>query len=163
MEVLTVYCMECGTRMKVARENFRDKTLGLPNLTLAGVEVRRCPACGAEEVAIPRIEEMHRVVAGALIRKAGRLDGAEIRFLRKSLGWSGMDFARRFGVAPETISRWEHGAPMDRLAERLLRLAVAREAPVADYRVEDLGFVDAPPAKTFRVRVKPAGKRWIAA
>jgi putative zinc finger/helix-turn-helix YgiT family protein len=132
-------CPACGTAMKVQRENYRYDASGLPNITLKGVEVRRCPECGDIEVAIPAIEGLHRAIAGALIRKRARLAGLEIRFLRKYLGWSGVDFAKRMGTAPETVSRWEHGtAAMGAPADRLLRLMVAREAPVSDYTVDVL-------------------------
>ena len=68
-------CLECGTRMKVGRENRADLSCGLPNVTLLGVEVRRCPKCGAEEVALQRVEDLHRALAHAVIHKAGRLTG----------------------------------------------------------------------------------------
>ncbi|MGD0092118.1 MAG: type II TA system antitoxin MqsA family protein [Planctomycetota bacterium] len=136
-------CFECGTEMKVSRETRRDKESGLPNVTLKNVEVRRCLACGAEDVVIPRIEELHRLLAKALLHKPGRLTGPEVRYLRKYLGWSSEDFAACMGVVRETISRWENGhEPMSPQAERLLRLAVAHEQPIEDYRVRDLCAVD---------------------
>jgi DNA-binding transcriptional regulator YiaG len=46
--------------------------------------------------------------------------GEEVRFLRKSLGWSGSDFAKHMGVAEETVSRWENdAAPIGPQADRL--------------------------------------------
>jgi putative zinc finger/helix-turn-helix YgiT family protein len=137
-------CTVCGGPMKTRRENYRYDGSGLSSVTLHGVEVSRCPKCGGAEVAIPAIEGLHRTIAGALIRKRARLAPAEIKFLRKSLGWSGADFARRIGATPETVSRWEHGRmPMGLAAERLLRLMVATEAPVADYTVDVLAQVAA--------------------
>ena len=40
-------------------------------------------------------------------RKKRRLAPEEIKFLRKSLGWAGVDFAKHMGATPETVSRWE--------------------------------------------------------
>ena len=132
-------CLQCGAAIKRKRENYRYTASGLPSVTLRGVEVRRCPACGETEVVIPAIEELHRVIAGALIRKRARLAPPEIRFLRKVLGWSGTDFAKHMGATPETVSRWEHGhAPIGSAADRLLRLLVATEAPVDHYPVDVL-------------------------
>ena len=137
-------CVACGAKMKSKRENYRYEASGLSSVTLEGVEVARCPGCGETEVAIPAIEELHRVIAGALIRKRGRLAHAEIRFLRKYLGWSGADFARHMGTTPETVSRWEHGTtPMGGSADRLLRLLVATKAPMSDYRVDVLAEIGA--------------------
>ena len=136
-------CTICGGQMKTRRENYRYEASGLPHITLKGVEVRRCQQCGETEVAIPAIEELHREIASALIRKRARLAPAEIKYLRKFLGWSGMDFAQRVGATAETVSRWEHGKmPMGPAAERLLRLMVATEAPVSDYTVDVLAQVE---------------------
>lgn len=137
-------CTVCGERMKARRENWRYEASGLPHVTLTSVEVRRCQKCGETEVAIPAIEEFHRTIAGALIRKRARLAPAEIKYLRKYLGWAGTDFARRIGSTAETVSRWEHGKmPMGLAAERLLRLMVAKEALVSDYTVDVLAQVAA--------------------
>ncbi len=137
--MMMMTCTVCGGPMKTRRENYRYESSGLSSVTLQGVEVSRCPKCGETEVAIPAIEQLHRAIAGALIRKRARLAPPEIKFLRKSLGWSGADFALRMGTTPETVSRWEHGKmPMGPAAERLLRLMIAKEAPVADYTVDVL-------------------------
>lgn len=130
-------CAQCGTVMKVNRENVKyDEMIGLP-VMLADVEVRRCPGCGEYEVVIPRLEELLRVLAGAVIRRRVRLSGGEVRFLRKYLGWSGVDFARRMGTQPETVSRWEHAVTrIGPQADRLLRLMVATVRPAGDYSVD---------------------------
>jgi putative zinc finger/helix-turn-helix YgiT family protein len=141
-------CAACGAQLKTRRENYRYEASGLPHVTLKGVEVRRCPQCGETEVAIPAIEGLHRAIAGALIRKRARLVPAEIKFLRKYLGWSGSDFARHVGAAPETVSRWEHGKlAMGPAADRLLRLLVATKAPVSDYTVDVLAQIAADDGK----------------
>jgi putative zinc finger/helix-turn-helix YgiT family protein len=106
------------------------------------VKVTTCERCGETYTSIPAIEELHRQIAAAVIRKKGRLAPAEIRFLRKWLGWSGVDFAKRTGTKPETVSRWENGkASMSPQADRLLRLLIAKEAPVMEYPVDVLAQV----------------------
>ena len=50
-------CPECREPMTSARENYSYTASGLPYVTLVGVEVRRCKACGEHEVVIPRIEQ----------------------------------------------------------------------------------------------------------
>jgi DNA-binding transcriptional regulator YiaG len=117
--------------------------------------VARCPKCAAFEVILPDLEGLHRVVARAIIEKPARLVSAEIRFLRKVLGWSGADFAEHMGTSAETVSRWETGAtPMGPQADRLLRLMVLTKDPVADYRKLDLLRTVA--------RAKPVAVRMIA-
>lgn len=138
-------CPQCRTPMESRRENYRYDASGLPNVVLEDVEVRQCPNCGERAVVIPAIEGLHRALALALIRAPGRFTPQEIRFLRKSLGWSGVDFAKHFGVDPATVSRWESTEkpqPMGAVAERLLRLAVAHGQPIEAYPLEALAELD---------------------
>jgi DNA-binding transcriptional regulator YiaG len=109
----------------------------LRNVSLRGIEVRVCRN-GHREIAIPRIEELHRVLAVAFANKPSKLAADEVRFLRRYLGYSQADFARTMGVAAETASRWESGTGMGATAERLLRLMVATQAPIADYSFDGL-------------------------
>jgi transcriptional regulator with XRE-family HTH domain len=89
-----------------------------------------------------------------LVAKKARLSGAEIRFLRKVLGWSGVDFAEHMGTTAETVSRWEtEAAPIGPQADRLLRLMVMTRDPVTDYGKLDL-------LKTV-ARAKPAAIRLL--
>jgi len=149
-------CSQCGHAMKTACENYLYRESGLPNVTLVGIEVSRCPHCGEHEAVIPKIEQLHQVIAAAIARKVPRLTPKEIRFLRKYLGWSGGDFAEHMGVTPETVSRWENGsAIMSASAERLLRLAELSRAPASDYSLDLLKGVaqSKPVAQRLTVRV----------
>ena len=154
-------CLECGGALKSTRKNVAYDACGLPGVVLGNVEVRHCPKCGEQETVIPRILDLHRKLAEAVVLKAGRLTGAEIRFLRKILGWSGQDFARHAGVKPETVSRWENGhAPMAGTAERFLRLAVVHYAPVADYPQENLELPDRKRGRPVTVQARVKKNHW---
>ena len=133
-------CRTCHEgEMKTTTENRLYVESGLPNVVLVGVDVRRCPKCGAFEVLLPRVAELYRVIAKAVIHKPARLSGAEVKFLRKHLGWSGADFAAHMGVDPTTVSAREHERkPFGTSSDRLLRLMVARQAPVEDYSLDQL-------------------------
>jgi len=154
-------CIECGTKMTESHGDHKYKEL--PGLVLRGVRLRHCPNCGEDEVSIPRIEALHRVVALAIAAKPARLTDNEVRFLRKHLGWSRDDCAGIMDVAPETVSRWEHGrAPMSRMAERFLRLAVIRLEPVSEYPSERLREVATLKARPLRAIMAPLGDGWQA-
>jgi putative zinc finger/helix-turn-helix YgiT family protein len=160
MEVEAMKCPQCGHAMKTARANYLYKECGLPNVTLVGIEVSRCPECGEHEAVIPKIEQLHRAIATSLARKVPGLTPDEIRFLRKHLGWSGGDFAAHMGVSAETVSRWENGAVnMGPAAERLLRLAALTREPAGDYSLEVLKEVAQKKAATqpLRMRVERGG------
>ena len=134
---------DCGGTMISTNENYSYAACGLPHITLANVEVRRCPECGEHEVVIPKIEQLHQAIAQAVIGKKARLAADEVRFLRKHLGWSGADFARHMGVTPETVSRWENGREsIGPVADRLLRLMVVTKAPKREYAIETLASLE---------------------
>ncbi|MBT3328096.1 MAG: type II toxin-antitoxin system MqsA family antitoxin [Gemmatimonadales bacterium] len=125
-------CIMCGSDgMHQQRRNVPYRSLR--GTVLVGVKVWECAECGEQEVVIPAINELDRVLARAVANKPGRLTSDEVRFLRKHLGWSGADFAGHFGVQPETVSRWENGTEMGPQAERLLRVCVTRLEPIDDY------------------------------
>jgi DNA-binding XRE family transcriptional regulator len=49
----------------------------------------------------------------------------ELRGIRSTLGLSKREMARRVGVAPKTITRWEDGVhPIGLVYEKLIRLLV---------------------------------------
>lgn len=50
---------------------------GLPDVLLDGVEFRSCPQCDEEEMVIPRIARLHRLIAERVAEKESRLTVAE--------------------------------------------------------------------------------------
>ena len=145
-------CTECGEEMVATRE---DRPYSkLPGVLLRGVEVMRCPKCGESEVVIPKPNQLGDLLARHLIEKRDRLVGPEVRFLRAHLGLPSAELARRMGVSPETVSRWENGKDtMGPVADRLLRLMVAGDMP----REALAGIGDDPKPLSLIVRVGRAG------
>lgn len=154
-------CLDCGEEMVTERETYLYDPKGI-RATLEGVNVHRCKACGDFEVEIPQIEELNRTLASFIIHQSERLSGSQIRFLRKSLGWSGKDLAEHMGVDPATVSRWESGdKPMGPSTDRCLRMAVKVGAPVEDYSVHDLKKIGADRAATAPpLRLRQANGGW---
>jgi putative zinc finger/helix-turn-helix YgiT family protein len=157
-------CSECGHELEVRRENRRYDESGLSNVILVNIEVRRCPSCGKEVVAIPAVARLHASLAKAVVEKPETLSSAEFKFLRKFLGWSGADTARYLGVTAETVSRWENGAEISAIADRLIRLCVAVGKQIEDYSVDTLAAIS-PERKRSETRLKlslTANKTWQA-
>lgn len=153
-------CMQCGSPMETKSETYLYDRNGI-GATLTNVPVHRCAACGDFEVEIPRIAQLNELLAATLIRKSSRLTGAEIRFLRKSLGWSGADFARYMGATAATVSRWETDKQrMGPIADRLLRLVVSKGTPIDDYSLEDLATVSDANADDSPMRFEPSKNTW---
>jgi putative zinc finger/helix-turn-helix YgiT family protein len=129
-------CPNCeNADMAENRENYHYQECGLSNVTLKGIVVRKCPACGNVMPRIPNIEGLHDAIAQVLVNKPERLLSQEIVFLRKSLGWSGADFARNMHCDRAQISKWEHGkVEMSTPYELLLREMVASGKKIEDYQ-----------------------------
>jgi putative zinc finger/helix-turn-helix YgiT family protein len=146
--------------MTARREDHRYKECGLPHVTLIGIKIGRCSQCSNYEITIPHIEELHRLIAKALIEKPNRLSGSEVRFLRKSLGLSGSDFAKRIGVAQETVSRWENdAAAIGGSADRLLRFLVAQGRLTMTYPPEKLAGIKRKTTAA-RLRLQTTNEEW---
>jgi putative zinc finger/helix-turn-helix YgiT family protein len=157
-------CHGCGSSMVSKFENHKYDACGLDNVTILAIEVRRCPKCGQSEPVIPRIEELHRVLARAVASAKSRLSGREIVFLRKYLGLSGVDYAKAIGVDPATVSRWENGkTEMSPSYERFLRLMVFNQHPAQSYPPGDLATVPVSKPKKTRFELRGTGSSWQAA
>lgn len=155
MEVNIMLCTECNKSELVERlENIRYEESGIPNVVLEAIKVRQCPTCGNRLVSIPRITELHRCIAVHLVKKPSRLAPAEITFLRKSLGWSKSDFAKKMHVKPEQIYRWESDKSPKAMmiqSELLLRAFVAIGKKIEHYedQVDHFATIDIPEASPF--------------
>jgi putative zinc finger/helix-turn-helix YgiT family protein len=155
-------CTECGGTMSAGRENYRYDASGLP-VTLCNVEVHRCRACGAHEVALRRIEALHRAVALAVVGRRSRLGPAEIRFLRRWLDWTGAGLARYMGVDAATVSRWENGQqPIGAVADRLLRLMATRGEPASSFPLDRLAELGGERPASGRIDVRRIPGGWSA-
>jgi len=156
-----IECLECGAVMEIAVGPHRYIS-GL-DIVLHDIEVRRCPECGEEEVVIPKIEELHSVIAKSISKRPGQIQPREIRFLRTFLGYSSVDFARLLGVAPETVSRWENlrkPQKMARPSERFLRMLAQYAEPSRTYDLEQILLSDRAPSSPWAFRFTQAGGEW---
>ena len=128
-----MYCEQCQIEMverkATVKHPYTYDLSGLSNVRLVGITVYTCPRCGVTSPVIPRIEELHQVIARALVRKPSMLSGEEIRFLRKHAGFPAKKFAALLGVAPEHLSRVENGhrESLSASADRLVRAIATTE------------------------------------
>jgi putative zinc finger/helix-turn-helix YgiT family protein len=154
-------CAECGGKLKITGSAHRYVESGLPDVVLHGVQVRKCQACGAEEVAIPNIAGLHRCIAELLVARKSALNAAEFRFLRQFLGHSSKDFAKTLGVAPETLSRWENASrDIPSVVDRVVRLLVANTPPRTDYSADMLANIKPTAPKHARMALRLGRAGW---
>lgn len=157
-------CIACGREnMSSVRED--QPFVDLPEVTLVGVWVHRCSACGEFEVEIPRPAALGRTIALALIEKAGPFEAAEFRFLRKHLDLSAEELACYLAVDKATVSRWENSrSPVPVAVDRVVRGLVRDLEPVPGWfraAVPRLAGLNASGPMKLRVRNQEGG--WAVA
>jgi hypothetical protein len=104
-------------------DEFHDDQMGLPVLLRASV--RKEGGAGSCGIIVPDIPGLEAAMAVARVMDPFKLNGTEIKFLRRAVGAKGNELARFLDVKPETVSRWENGKePISVNAERILRLRV---------------------------------------
>jgi transcriptional regulator with XRE-family HTH domain len=136
MKMKCSYCkVEMGKRRATDARPYVYKLSGLENEHLVGIEVFTCPRCGIETPVIPRVAQLHNVIADGIVRQSTMLGGDQIRFLRKHAGLPAQKFARLIGISPEHLSRIERGhtANLGKPTDRLVRALTltATEGPAA--------------------------------
>lgn len=119
-------CYECGQKMRKKKGEHHYTESGLDNVYLKNIPLYTC-ACGEETVEIPHIEELHRVIAFALIHKKTLLNAGEIKYLRHEMELRAVDLAEMMGVNKVSVSRWESGTQeISKSYDRMLRLLYIR-------------------------------------
>jgi putative zinc finger/helix-turn-helix YgiT family protein len=134
----TMLCDECGndmdSRKTTSEDAYHYDLCGLDNIFLVGITVYECVGCGTVIPEIPRVPELHQVIAEELAKKQAFLTGREIRFLRNRAGLSAKEFAVLLDISPEHLSRVENGhtRSLGGAADKLARVVVAEGEPVQE-------------------------------
>ena len=160
-------CRRCRMRMTEHRGDHPFREAGLDRVILLDVDAHGCDQCGWERVDPPRRELLQRKILDLLLSKPSRLIGSEIRYLRRSQGWTGRELARRMGVTPVTVSRWETGTreiglPADRFLRLLVALALQAPLPALDHApCPALNHVGATPRESLAAHLAWNGVDWV--
>ncbi len=171
-------CQVCGlpTQENTADYYVEDLTgihVGLVN----AAKIATCQSCGEETVTIPDVEGLIAAAAVCRVMIPIKLNGAEIKFLRKVMEYSAKELSEILDVRPETFSRWENDKDqMPVLAEKVFRGLVGGfikegevdKAPAVDYdrqainlmNITQLRLVSDQPLMNFeRIKVKVEKKK----
>lgn len=173
-------CQVCGKneatviRVSYHVEDLLGMRVGVSNC----VEKAVCKACGEEVITIPDVNGLIAAAAVARVMVPTKLNGTEIKFLRKAIGISAKKLAEILKVRPETVSRWENDdtQQIGNSDEKLFRIIVGHsikdgeedKAPAMDYSEREiiemnfnpLRVVDDAPLLNFaRVKVKINNKK----
>lgn len=112
-------CELCGAARATLGEHAVRRTFGELVVSVT-VPAEVCDACGESLIADDDLARVEHAVTRALV-SAGSMHPNALRWLRKAADLRSMDLAELLGVAPETVSRWEHGSrTIDRAALALV-------------------------------------------
>src|SRR5665213_1395974 len=168
-------CGRCGgVATKPSRlDEYRYELMGIPVILVNAAWQFVCDDCAHEVTLIPDQEGLTAAVAVARVHVPIKLNGKEIRFLRKALGFTAATLGDGIGTSAETISRWvrDH-APISPKSEIILRVLVAASlsdnAPAIDVNLPAIismtikpirnGF-DSAPMRFERVKLKENRKK----
>lgn len=115
----TEICNTCGGVATVTRKNYLSRDMGIP-VKFQNIELIECSKCGSVEPIIPNMDGLMLTLATAIVCSPQKLDGEEVRFLRKYVGKSATEFARFLHIDPTHLSKIENekteiGSSLDKL------------------------------------------------
>ncbi len=148
-------CAKCGasgtalTRTRLATHDY--PVLDMPVVLVNAVDRFTC-TCGHSLDVIANHEGLIAAVALCRVLMRIKLNGKEIRLLRKTLDLKAIELAGRLEVSPETLSRWENAAEViSNAKEKNLRLrvalALATKAPAIEVNLEALMAMEITPVR----------------
>lgn len=133
-------CRACAGEMQLVRRDYQFKESGLNNVILKDIEVLVCKQCGCEVPRIPRLNDLMRTIAVAMVAKPSELAGPEVRFLRKFMDETIEQFARKLGVDRSHLSRIENKSlEISKQTDRLVRALVLIHKPELLEKMARLG------------------------
>jgi DNA-binding transcriptional regulator YiaG len=124
MTMKKAHCSNCGSEGRIVRGNYEFKESGLRGLVLVDIELLKCGKCGNVDPILFRVDELMHVATVAILQKPYRLQGEELRFLRKHIDLSQEEFAKLLRINKTTLSKWENNEDPIGLQSDLLARAV---------------------------------------
>jgi len=101
-------CSKCGSEARIVRGDYDFKETGLRDLVLLDIQLIKCGKCGNVDPILSGVDDLMDLIAVAILQKPYRLQGEELRFLRKHIGVGQEEFAKLLHVDRTTLSKWEN-------------------------------------------------------
>jgi DNA-binding transcriptional regulator YiaG len=125
----TELCGNCGKTAHVVRKNYQFEEMGVP-VELQRIKVIECPHCGNIDPIIPNMDGLMHVLALAVLCNPSKLCGQEVRFLRKYVNKSELNFARYLHIDHTHLSKIENNRlEIGTGTDKLVRLMVINMDP----------------------------------
>lgn len=135
---------------------------GLRNVWLENGYAERDTPYG-EAISFHDLEGLTRAICSALVRKPGKLSGAEFRYLRSTMHLSQSALGKLLGCTEQAVAKWEKLGRVPKAEDCLIRLIYTQEHD-GDKRpasvVEMLDAIDC--AGASRILVAQIQHEWVA-
>lgn len=113
---------------EIVLDQYDIKDSGIPyRVTLENAVIAEIDSSSGDVLSteIPAFDTLMACIAVARCHRPEKLNGDDLRFMRRALGVSAKDFAAQINVTPATLSRWEkEKQPLGEPQERRIRLLV---------------------------------------
>ena len=94
---------------------------------------------GRKLSALPTLRSLHRLIAKGIVTSAGRLTGAELRYLRSEMGLTQAQLAKLVHRQPLTVSRWERGQNLlEGAMDAFIRILASRKLNLDEIDPEEV-------------------------
>jgi DNA-binding transcriptional regulator YiaG len=131
-------CSNCGEMAKVVCKNYEFKEMGVP-VMLHKIGVIECGHCGNIDPIIPNMDGLMHVLALGLLCKPEKLCGGEVRFLRKYVNKSAVEFSRFLHMSHTHLSKIENDRyEISPQADKLVRLMIIGMDPKLNDGIKEL-------------------------
>lgn len=131
-------CSNCSAEARIVSGDYEFKETGLRDVVVHGVDLIKCGKCGNVDPILSGVDEIMHLIALAVLRKPYRLEGAELRFLRKHVDLTQEEFAKLLRVDKTTLSKWENdGDPIGFQSDLLARVLVMSRDKRLEKRAAD--------------------------
>jgi DNA-binding transcriptional regulator YiaG len=122
--VKTFTCSNCDGDTRIIRGEYDLYAMGIP-AKVRNMKMSKCKTCGNIDPIIAHMDDLMRTVALAVVCSPSRLQGRDVRFLRKYIGKTAEEFGKILNVDKTTVSKWENGHdPVGDQSDRLIRVTV---------------------------------------
>jgi hypothetical protein len=151
-----VQCVQCGSQITRAIENWSYRESGVDHVILERIEVRRCSNCGNVEPVIPNIVELHRTLARAFASRR-TANEQELAFLATYVELSNM-------ATMKSVTRFFHRLTKLPFLPRAVRdrviglLCGAALLVVEQEEAEETGREAKSPQESFAFGVEPEAR-----
>lgn len=128
---------------------------GLQNVIIEGLEFVIDDE-GDEIIAIPAVNELHRMIAFGIVSHKHGITGDELRFLRTEMGYTQAELAALVHHDKQSVGRWERSEyDIDSAAEVIIRrLAVEKLHLKFNKGIDELSVSSVPTAAPQPITIK---------